>query len=223
MGGREYTGLMAYKPLKFTEEGMAENIKRLGTLPKEVIEMYGNREEDPAPCIAACESILAIEPTHGVANLYMAKMALEREDYKTVLRHATVITKRMPLIFAGWQLRGMAELMLHKPEAARKSFMRYGEFKSDDPWPMCLIAMTYYAEREIGAALYVLDVASKGERIKDKRMLLWVRAIVEEKAGDTHAALSHLIEFQMMADGELKDEAARKIHKLLFLEEKADD
>lgn len=210
---------MEWKPLVITDHKLKEDIRKFGSVPDAVQELFKNRKSDPLECEIACDAVLAQDPTNGLAHFYKAVLAQERGDYEAVLRYAKPITERTPLIFHAWQLRGMGELLHGDTEAARMSFMHYGHVQRNEGWPWCLIAMTYLMEEQIELALYTIDEVMKFEGIQDTRILLWVRALIEEKAGDVQSALTHLIELQMMSEGEMKDRSARQIHKLIFLQE----
>ena len=206
---------MDWKPLNMTKSRVEDNVRRFGRAPEDLTLLFIDRAQDPEACERACNEILKNDPKNGMVLLYKAVLAQDRGDFKAVLKYAKPITLRTPLILHAWQLRGMGELLYGSPEYARLCFMHYGHFYRSEPWPYCLIAMTYLFEQDMGPALYVLDEAMTSSEIQDKKILLWVRAIIEEKAGDVQAALTHLLELQMLSQDEMRTRAAAKIHDLM--------
>lgn len=210
---------MHWQPLTITKQKIARDIQLFGEAPADVQELFKRRAENPGACDEACDAILAYDPHSGIALFYKAVLAQERGDFEAVLKYAKPITERTPLIFHAWQLRGMGEMLSGDTESARTSFMHFGHVQRDAAWPWCLIALTYLLEHEIELAVYTLDEVMRTQNVTDAHMLLWVRAFIEEKAGDVHAAISHLIELQMMSDGDMRERAAHKVHSLLFLQD----
>ena len=215
-----YNAPMEREPLIVTEEDVADNMKRIGAVPENVVEMFKNREIQGAVCLAACNDILLRDPDNCTALLYKGIISVEQKEYVVAHDCLVKVTETVPLIHPAWFYRGLSELFLKETEAALDSFMRFTELSNHRAYPFCFIALSYHMQGETETALYVLDEVAKQEKFdgKEKGMILWTRGLLEEDTGDDSAALIHYIESRMMSPELNKEETAAKIYELSLKE-----
>jgi tetratricopeptide (TPR) repeat protein len=199
--------------MKVTEEDMQANVAKIGHLPEDVIQLYVDRKTRWKECIAACEEILAQEPEHCAALIYLGNIYMERKQPIKALRYFTRVTEIAPLLHPGWQGKGMCEIHLRRLRAAQFSFGRFMETAPRQPFPVCCIALVFYLKGSKDLAIKFLDDIVATGNVDNPEVLIHIRAILEEKMGLADEALLHYIESQMMSK-EKDADTAFKIHTL---------
>lgn len=196
-----------------TKEDVAASIAKIGYLPPDVIELYVERKTKWKECLAASEEIIAREPEHCAALIYIGNIYQERGQPIKALRYFDRVTAITPLFYPAWQGKGMCELRLKRLRAAQFSFGRLMETAPNHPFPFCGIALVFFLKGSKDLAVTFLDDIVARGKVENPEILIHLRAMFEERMGLTEEALMHYIESQMMSK-EKDPDTAFKIHTL---------